>query len=164
MTFNDDVIGLSLIRQIEYEIGQNQARDTAFHVTVCRSDNLTTAQQARGDITMSWDRLRWADIVCRALNKGARQGGTWIVAWCEPQDRIDRTPKRVLFLWKDGDGDVPICFDCVEPFEDIVSWGPLYWEVHAHKALQQWREHLRDVEVRPDQMIKAAQGQRSAVH
>jgi hypothetical protein len=160
--YDDDLIGKRLLWQIEREIAANQSGSAAFHVTVCRADNETVAQKIVGSIAPGPLRVTWARYACRLLNRNAREGGTWIVVWCEPRGLLAREPTRVLFLHKDRDGDIPVGFDCVEPFETMVAWGPTWFIDRGLDALKAHREHLRDVGVRPDQMIREALGEQSA--
>jgi hypothetical protein len=160
--YDDALIGKRLLWQIEREIAANQSRDGAFHVTVCRADNETIATKIAGSIAPGSVRVTWARFACRTLNRQAREGGTWIVVWCEPRDAITREPTRVLFLWKDRDGDVPTGFDCVQPFEMMVAWGPTWFVDQAHRALQAYREHLRESGIRTQHMIREALGEHSS--
>jgi hypothetical protein len=160
--YDDELIGRRLVLQIEREIAANQSRSGAFHVTVCRADDLTTVSKLRGALAPGGERVLWARHACRLLNRTAREGGTWVVVWCEPATRAARVPTRLLILWKDRDGDVPCGFDCIRSFEEIVSWGPTWFVDQATRALQGYREHLREVEVKPHHLIKEALGQSSA--
>ena len=155
----DELLGLRLRHQVEYEITNAGVHDTSFHVSVA-SANGTVTQKASGFMPVDLPRREWARLTCSLLNRHARHGGTWIVAWCEPRNAIDRTPQRVVFLWKDRDGDVPVTFDCKERFDEIVSWGPEWPIEAAHKALARYAQWLKDLAITPDMMLKAAQGER----
>lgn len=160
--YDDDLLGARLRWQIEREIGANGNRNGAFHVTVCRTDNETVAQKIVGAIAPGPERVTWARYACRLMNRLAREGGAWVVVWCEPRDKITREPTRALFLWKDRDGDVPVTFDCVQPFDEIVAMGPTWFVDAGVRALAEYRAHNRDIGVKADQMIKEALGQQSA--
>jgi hypothetical protein len=164
--YDDELIGKRLLWQIEREIAANQSRvgpsGPSFHVTVCRSDNETTVTKIAGSIAPGPARVAWARFACRALNREVRAGGTWIVVWCEPRDLVSREPTRLLILWKDWDGDIPVTFDNVQPFEEIVDWGRTWFLEAAFNALSAYREHLRESGIRPRDMIREALGQQSA--
>ena len=160
--YDDDLLGARLRWQIEREIAANQCRNPAFHVTVCRADNETVAQKIVGAIAPGPLRVTWARYACRLLNRQAREGGAWVVAWCEPRDAAAREPTRVLFLWKDRDGDVPVTFDCVKPFDATVAMGPTWFVEAGTRAIRAFREHLHEADIRPQDMIREAMGQQSA--
>jgi hypothetical protein len=167
--YDDALIGKRLLWQIEREIAANQSRDGSFHVTVCGADNETLATRIVGSIAPGPLRVTWARFACRMLNRACREGGTWIVVWCEPRDealaasaQISRAPTRVLFLWKDSDGDIPTGFDCVQQFETMVAWGPTWFVDQAARAIAAYREHLRESGIRPRDTIKEALGQAGA--
>lgn len=162
MSYDDELIGKRLLFQIEREIAANQARNLSFHITVCRSDNETIAQKIVGHIVPGGARVMWARMLCRMLNRDAREGGAWVVVWAEPNNWIGREPTRVIFLWKDGDGDVPVTFDSVQPFGALVDMGPLWLIECATRAIAAYREHLRESGIRPQDTIKEALGQQSA--
>lgn len=160
--YDDDLLGKRLLWQIEREIAANQCRNLAFHVTVCRADNETVAQKIVGTIAPGPMRVAWARFACRLLNRHAREGGAWVVVWCEPRDALGREPTRLIVMWKDADGDVPVSFDCVKPFDEIVAMGPTWFVEAGTRAVRAWREHLREADIRPQDMIREALGQQSA--
>jgi hypothetical protein len=161
-SYDDELIGKRLLWQIEREIAANQSRDGSFHVTVCRSDSETVATKIVGSIAPGSARVMWARYACRLLNRQVREGGTWIVVWCEPRDRIAWEPTRLLVLHKDSQGDIATGFDCVQPIEEIVGWGQTWFLGRAQEALQAYRAHLHDAGIKPSQMIAEALGQQSA--
>jgi len=159
----DAMLALALRDQVAAEVRHNGTRDTACHVTLCLA-NGTVLQRAAGFMPLDLARREWARLTCARMNRplmqgGVRQGGAWVVAWCEPVSAADRTPTRVLFLWKDADGDTPVVFDCQARFDEMVAWGPDWPLAHATEALRRYGEHLRNLSLRPEHMIKAAQGE-----
>lgn len=159
--FNDDVLGKRLIHQIAEEVRANQASDAAFWVVVATT-GLALYMRQFGGCRPAPEQIAYARFVCTMLNRRYRFGGAWVIAWCEPRNQVDRTPTRLVFLWKDKDGDVPIAFDTVRPLEDLVTWGPVWFCEKAEEAFEKYRGWLKGVGVKPEQMIKAALGETSA--
>jgi hypothetical protein len=158
--FDDDVIGKRLVHQIQEEALANQSIDGAFWVVVADS-GLTLHAKTVGGCRPTPEQMTFARFACTTLNRRYRFGGTWIVVWCERRTKACGTPTRLVFMWKDPDGDVPIAFDTVKPVEDLVTWGPVWFCESAERAFVAYREHLKAIGVKPEQMIKAAQGQTS---
>ena len=112
-------------------------------------------------------RVAAIDLLDR-LNREVHHDGTWIVAWADPVETMVAggllsmpVPQRLVWMHKDGDGDVNVAVDTDDSIEEIAA--TLDQRVDdAAKAMQKYREIMADVEVRPDQTRKAALGQPSA--
>lgn len=90
-----------------------------------------------------------------------RRGG-WVVAWCNPDP--SGLPHKLLMLFKDEDGDVKFTVEDDRPAYEIIASATSVLDhmemcAQSHKAYLDW---MRDADVRDGQLIKRAQGQRSA--
>jgi len=102
-------------------------------------------------------RRDYAHKACRYVNKHAGFGGVWFVGWID--DALSGG-SRFYLCWKDWDGDIQVPVECdlgVEHMMQRFQFG--HWANLCAQALQQWGEWRLDMELKPDQMVKHAQGQ-----
>jgi hypothetical protein len=64
--------------------------------------------------------MDFAIALCRALNKRVNEGGSWLVAWTDP-NRNEGMPKRLAMGWVDRDGDMPFTVDTEESIEVLTK-------------------------------------------
>lgn len=107
----------------------------------------------------------WQDDYARRLvkflNYEMNHDGVWAVAWCNPTDDGYATEIRFGFQDMDGDFQFLIGSDLtlvdLQTRDDVRRHGKV-----CEEAYQQWRTWQKDVDVRPEQTIKAAKGQSQA--
>lgn len=87
------------------------------------------------------------------LNRDLHHNGCWIVAW-----HFD----RLIFLWRDWDGDLAFMTQIDEPWPRIQRWSVIEFCDRIEASFEAFREMLRTVELKPEHTIKKAQGQQSA--
>jgi hypothetical protein len=71
-------------------------------------------------------------------------------------------PQRLVMLWKDRDGDIPFTVDSEDDLVTMLVAGAEFYAQQAEEAYHGYLDHIRDVDVRPQDMRKATQGQPSA--
>lgn len=167
--YNDDLLGLRLRDQIHYEIRHQLKQNLSFWVAVCRNTGQVLSKPDDNIVSMlaglplcrpPVEFQLWARFACERVNKLARKDGAWVVVWCDPT--IHGVPTRVMFLFKDKDGDVPCMFDCAEPFPAIVMLGTDWFVHRAEQVVDNYRrEWIKDLGIKPEQQIRAALGQAS---
>ena len=94
----------------------------------------------------------------RALNMRANEGGSWLVAWTDPD--ADGVPRRLALGWIDRDGDMPFTVDSAEDMAVLEAAGIDHYLAQAHAAWREYREHLSACEVAAGQMIRQRRGER----
>lgn len=104
----------------------------------------------------------WQDDYARrcvkVLNGDLGHDGAWAVMWLNPT--VDGLPTEIRFAWQDDDGDIQFVVESqrtlvdLQQVDDATSHGN-----NCAEAYKTWRGWLKDVDVQPDQTIKAAQGQ-----
>lgn len=107
----------------------------------------------------------WQDDYARRLvkflNYEMRHDGVWAVAWCNSTVDGYATELRMGFQDLDGDFQFLIGSDLtlvdLQTRDDARRHGKV-----CEDAYQQWRGWQRDVDVKPEQTIKAALGQQQA--
>ena len=93
----------------------------------------------------------------RALNLRANEGGSWLVAWTDP-DGLG-VPTRLAMGWVDRDGDMPFTVDSEDRIAALARAGIDALVGQAHAAWREYHEHIRQCEVAPRQMIRRRQGE-----
>ena len=94
----------------------------------------------------------------RALNLGANEGGSWLVAWTDPD--AGGVPTRLALGWIDGDGDMPFTVDSEDGVAALEQAGVDALAAQAHEAWREYHEHVRSCEIAPRQMIRQRKGER----
>lgn len=107
----------------------------------------------------------WQDDYARRLvkflNYEMSYDGVWAVAWCN--STVDGYATELRFGFQDRDGDLQFLIGSDLTLVDLQTRD----DVRRHgkvcdNAYNQWRAWQRDVDVQPEQTIKAAQGQQQA--
>jgi hypothetical protein len=99
------------------------------------------------------DYISYARRVCRHLNRECHNGGAWLVGWFD-------NGMRFYLLWKDPDGDIQIPIECDLCWETIREWALEDWAEQAAQALSAWESFHQNMNYRPGQCVKLAQGER----
>lgn len=161
MNITDELIPRALKDQIVGEIMAEEYEgltDTAFHVTIQLADK-TFRAKAEGSVFVT----RAHGIVARealwAVNRELARGGTWIFVWYSPMPD-SRQPKDALLLWKDPDGDLKVSVDIQNPLARLFAGERIDFISIAGRAHNGMLEYWRDLEIKPEQTVKAAQGQK----
>lgn len=94
-------------------------------------------------------RRSYAQNICAHLNLHANYGGAWLVGWA-----IDA--KKLIYIWKDQEGDIQLIGDCERPWWVIREWPLTGWENQAHAAYAQWYEHMEVLDRKNDQKVNLA--------
>lgn len=94
--------------------------------------------------------MKYAQDVCRFLNKESSAGGAWLAGW------IGTT---FYLLWKDPDGDIQIPIEAQKPWVVLQKYTHDDWLKHATAALGVWSEWKKNMEYANNQTVKLAQGQ-----
>lgn len=98
------------------------------------------------------ERQEWLRDCVVALNVEVHWHGAWVGAWLDPN--------HWKFLWLDKDGDLQLTFEGNRPWERVKREGLDNIVGQGDEAIRKWIEIMQALELREDQMIKAAQGQR----
>jgi thiamine phosphate synthase YjbQ (UPF0047 family) len=105
--------------------------------------------------------------LCTFLNREMHHGGRWVVGWAGQTNEVTPgglivfgVPTTMGLVWLDQDEDVQFTVEIDERLDDIIRSGPEHWCDQAEQAWREWASHIKEVDVRPDQTIKAAQGER----
>lgn len=93
----------------------------------------------------------------RLLNKWANEGGTWLVAWTEPG--LSGVPTRLAFGWIDKDRDMPFTVDTEEAMQVLTTAGIDHYAKQGHDAWVAYQEHIKQLDLAPNQMKKLAMGE-----
>lgn len=97
-------------------------------------------------------RVAYALRICQYLNRECAHGGVWLAGWI-------KNATVFYLLWKDPDGDIAIPIECEKPFMLIKGWDNETWAEHAEQAWALWSERNKQLEIKPGQQVKLAQGQ-----
>lgn len=97
------------------------------------------------------ERKEWIRVLAMMLNTMLHNNGAWVTAW--------NNDREFMAIWFDPDGDVKVALDDQRPFARMAPAGPDYILSNCQLALQHMVEHERELEITPDQQIKAAQGE-----
>lgn len=157
----DDLIPKALKDQIVGEITAEEYEgltDTAFHVTIQLADK-TFRYKHDGSVFVTNAHMIVAREALWLINKELSRGGTWIWVWYAPVPD-SRQPKDALLLWKDPDGDLKVSIDIQNPLSRLYAGERIDFESIAGRAHNGMLEYWRDLEVKPEQTVKAAQGQK----
>jgi len=111
-----------------------------------------------GHCAPSLAQMDFAIALGRALNLRANEGGSWLVAWTDPDAR--GVPTRLAMGWVDPDGDMPFTLDTEEGVAVLAQAGPEALVAQAHQAGREDREHIAQCEIAPRQMIRQRRGER----
>lgn len=105
--------------------------------------------------------------LCVFLNRELAHDGRWSVGWTGNRNDITpgglmvfNIPSVMVLVWLDRDDDVQFQVSIDERLDVFLACGPEHWCEQAEQAWAEWRCHIGDVGVKPEQTIKAAQGQR----
>lgn len=118
---------------------------------------------------VSRDREVFAYNLCSVLQKHEHHDGHWLVGWADWRDPplevagpVAHFPigdySRLLMCFIDADGDMQFMVDSIDPWQKMAAAIDDYVE-QCSVAWNEWREHLKVSEIRPEDTIKAAQGQ-----
>lgn len=110
----------------------------------------------------------FAADLAQELNRELSHRGTWVVAFSHPGQMSDaagalvtRYYARWYMLWFDEDGDLHFVIDNVEPFGICLGSGVDFFMESAEKGYEQWLVEFNKLEVKQDQMRRAALGEKS---
>lgn len=103
----------------------------------------------------------WQDDYARKLvhllNYQLHHDGAWSVMWGSPTQ--DGMPTQINMAYQDVDGDFCFVINSERTLLDMQMTGP---ESHLENCERAWKQYTgwgEEVEIRPEQKIKAAQGQ-----
>ena len=97
------------------------------------------------------ERKHWLRTLTILLNTSIPHGGAWICAY--------NNERVFVAIWFDRDGDVKIVLDDDRPFARMRAAGPDFIVSNCQLALNTMIEHEKELEITPNQQIKAAQGE-----
>jgi len=142
---DDSMVIVGLVDQLRIELG------TSWYVAVTYSDGRVimrglTDRTPGPNFHVRETMLRTA----AKLNRDLHHNGCWIVAW-----HLD----RLVFMWRDWDGDLAFMTQIDEPWPRIRSWPVVEFCERVECSFEAFREHLRKVELKPEHLIKRAQGE-----
>lgn len=170
--FNAKVDAESIMASLARQNGQTLDHDAAIQWF---PHDTAIVRKAEGQIVMPsgvvvnasnfFKITAWQDDYARRLvkflNYELNHDGVWAVAWCNPTQEGYATELRMGFQDMDGDFQFLIGSDLtlvdLQTKDDARRHGKV-----CEEAYQTWRNWQKDVDVRPDQKIKAAQGQAQA--
>ena len=146
----DRAVSASLIGQIAKEA------PAGWWAVVPESNGRLHLRQFRRVLPPSEEQQRFACDLAVDLNVGANCGGMWVVAW-------EAGDMALHMIWRDKDGDVRTAYTCEDswarikqtPYTDLIEAAVLALKRAA-------LDFLDDLELKPDQMAKVAQGERPA--
>ena len=126
-------------------------------------------EKRRGNCFPSTAQLYFVRELLTQCNQSITHGGIWngvlvdVGTMLDPETTLYTPLPRVIRLgWFDPDGDMTVAIDIEEPISVLYKTGFEYWVNQCEKG---WIKHLamlQDADIRPDDTIKLAQGQRSA--
>jgi hypothetical protein len=96
--------------------------------------------------------MKYAQDVCRHLNRECSGGGAWLAGWI-------RHGHEFYLLWKDSDGDIQIPIEANKPWIVLRNYTLDDWLKHATAALGVWSEWKKNMDLGKGQTVKLAQGQ-----
>lgn len=99
-----------------------------------------------------------ATKLVRLLNYELHHDGSWAVMWTLPG--FDGIPTELRMAFQDVDGDVQLVVESDRKPADLLANGPISHLNNCEKAYQEWREHMKVVDVQKNQTIKMGQGER----
>ena len=97
------------------------------------------------------ERKDFLRLVTAQLNQMLANGGCWVTAWTN--DGI------FMALWFDGDGDLQFTLEDDRPFVRMRADGVDFILSNCALSQNQWAEHEKELEIKPWQKVKAAQGE-----
>lgn len=118
------------------------------------------------------DQQKWyCEFLCMSLNEHLHFDGSWRVVLRDPvRQKYDPdaglfrvyVPTKIECQFLDGDGDVQFVVAMEHRIESLIKWGLNHTIDMCAAAYKRWRDMMSAVDVREDQMIKAAKGQKSS--
>jgi len=142
----DDLVTCGLVQQIREELG------TSWYACVTFSSGRMVMRG--NDRTTPGPNHQVRDTMQRTaakLNRDLHHKGCWIVAWHF---------ERLIFMWRDWDGDLCFMTQIDEPWPRIQRWSVVEFCDRVETSFEAFRDMLRAVEIKPEHTIKKAQGQR----
>lgn len=124
------------------------------HALVCMiRSNGRGVIQPMSDWTPAYDdeRRAWLRTMAVLLNTSLGNGGAWFTAWTNN--------KEFQAIWFDRDGDVKVALDDDRPFARMQPAGPDFIINNCQQALGTLTDFEKEMEITPDQQVKAAQGE-----
>lgn len=148
------------MRAIEAHIGAHTL--AGFWAVVPYQHGLVTFKESPGGGAFVPEAFKvYATELCNYLQRQAAHDGKWVTCWSE-FDLATGWPRMFHLLWLDRDGDTQFVVDIDERVASDIHDHADMLHYHAEPAWQQWREMMKDVDVKPHQTIAAGLGQRSA--
>lgn len=93
------------------------------------------------------------------LNDDLHHDGAWSVLWTNPT--AQGQPTELHIAYQDVDGDIRFVIESTRSLVDLMMSGPESHMENCERAFQECMGWTREVDIRPDQTIKAGQGQQS---
>ncbi len=101
-----------------------------------------------------------AKKLVQTLNRDLHHDGAWSVLWNTPLE--DGRPTKLNIAFQDVDGDIRFIIESDRTLPDLLANGPESHLNSCENAYRQMMGWVRDVEIKPGQTIKFAQGQDQA--
>jgi len=102
----------------------------------------------------------FAQEICKVLNAQIAFDGVWSVCWTDWRVPA-AAPRRIMFNFFDEDFDLQFVVDSDDPITVMVQ-NPMAYVHQCAEARGRYLEQMKQLEVHPNQLIKAAKGQPSA--
>ncbi len=131
-----------------------EAYEGNWWAVIRRQDGTLWEETGRQDVPYAPpdDYKAWARDVCDKLNDEVHYNGVWVVV-------IFSGATRWAFVWKDWDGDIQI-FGDDDGLELISRCRITRMLEHADQMILEWMTAVfSNVEVKPEQQVKLAQGE-----
>ena len=87
-------------------------------------------------------------------NRRVAYNGFWVFAWSDVN-----SPRQIVGLWFDGDGDLHLTWEEDRPWPKMQRFGMDNYLNNLDVSIKIWAERLQGVELRQDQLYKAALGE-----
>lgn len=168
---------MSAENPLVYRLTPTQAREVTYAVDCVHWSAVTALSAAgrslhvvrQGVIRPDPDQHQWAVDMATLLNgTDLRHDGFWSVVWHHPRTVTDSEgllhlsrPSAWSMVFLDHDGDVQFRVECTDPLFECWAAGTHHFGASAEEAWRVWKDRLDGADVRPDQQIKRAAGQRS---
>lgn len=149
-SLGDDLVTVGLVDQLNHHLG------SSWYACVTFSSGRQTMRGLYPTTPGPNHHVR--DTMLRTaarLNRDLHHEGCWIVAW---------HLERLVFMWRDWDGDLGTMVQVDEPWPRIRHWSVVEFCDRVETSFEAFREMLRKVELKPEHTIQQARGQKPRLH